>query len=882
MKSLLAILLFITSATFAQTEDSTKYVHYKFQYGSWMPRFWADTLLRAPYGDTAVFPKPQKPGAIMMHTDKVFYKWTGTAWATMEGSGGGGSADSSIFATLYRLDTAKANLRAEIAAGGSCTPAGSNTQIQYTNSGAFGAEAAFTYEPSINRLTSDTVLTRKIRIPSDSTTLDYEVVFNPTEANPLDSAVNFNMLYSSARVNPMSTRPNWVWSAGMNLDNKIVGDGNMRIGFESHYGQFGTYNWEFHVPEIQLPNGDIRRPASLLFPKSNSPYSQWIYEASTYLFRNSLATLDYGSLAEHRHQLMNYADSAGDNHGLFEFETTTRTGIKVGGFKMDSYYSGTTEKMDWTMYSKNWQIGTPGGLWINSSAAPADGGFGRNYIFNVNSGNSTPIMWVGKDWGGSYSQAFEVQNNGNTVFGPINEPDKGYKLQAVGNSAFQALADNDDTATVTYPVAITKTIPTLNVYPNAGFGVGLKLRGENNVNTIKDLGAIESKYTDTADGTEDADMIFRQVRAGALAEGLKIQSTGNVIFNSAYKFPSVSGTNGQTLVTDGSGNITWQTPSTGTTYTFTNGLTNSSGTVGWGGSFSGTRTLTGSTNSDKIVFTGAAASTDYFTRIAASGASGATDPKALQVDASAATNGIAIQAIGGTGSTGRGIMATGGEYGMNGLSLTGAGLVGNSYNNSNTEPGVRAIKTGASGTGGSVLNGFDIRRETIPTVANNIGVRQTFTLPQVAGYSSATEFISQFTNVTGATLRSRFTIRGVYDSVFNDILVIEGNGNTQITGGVYGKVTTITSNTTLTGNENVILVSATGGNVTVTLPSASSVFNSGNSTGVCITLKRTDGSVNTVSISGTIDGAGSYPLSAQYKYVTIVSNGTDWSVVGNN
>lgn len=39
--------------------------------------------------------------------------------------------------------------------GGGGTPAGANTQVQYNNAGAFGAEAAFTYNASTNTLTAD-------------------------------------------------------------------------------------------------------------------------------------------------------------------------------------------------------------------------------------------------------------------------------------------------------------------------------------------------------------------------------------------------------------------------------------------------------------------------------------------------------------------------------------------------------------------------------------------------------------------------------------------------------------------------------------------------------------------------------------------------------
>ena len=55
-------------------------------------------------------------GAIFYKTsDSTVYVYTGTQWVSVKGSGGGGSADSTVFATLYRLDTAKVAIRLSIA-----------------------------------------------------------------------------------------------------------------------------------------------------------------------------------------------------------------------------------------------------------------------------------------------------------------------------------------------------------------------------------------------------------------------------------------------------------------------------------------------------------------------------------------------------------------------------------------------------------------------------------------------------------------------------------------------------------------------------------------------------------------------------------------------
>jgi hypothetical protein len=90
------------------------------------------------------------------------------------------------------------------------------------------------------------------------------------------------------------------------------------------------------------------------------------------------------------------------------------------------------------------------------------------------------------------------------------------------------------------------------------------------------------------------------------------------------------------------------------------------------------------------------------------------------------------------------------------------------------------------------------------------------------------------------------------------------------------EVTSITTNTTLNNSHDIVKVNAAGGNITVTLPGASAYQ------GIAFTIKRTDNSKNACTVAGQIDGSASYNLTTQYKYVTVLSNGTAWDVIGNN
>ncbi len=90
-------------------------------------------------------------------------------------------------------------------------------------------------------------------------------------------------------------------------------------------------------------------------------------------------------------------------------------------------------------------------------------------------------------------------------------------------------------------------------------------------------------------------------------------------------------------------------------------------------------------------------------------------------------------------------------------------------------------------------------------------------------------------------------------------------------------VTSKTSNYTATTSDNVILCSASGGAFSITLYAAS-----GN-TGRVLRIKKTDASVNAVTIDGngseTIDGDTTLAIDVQYEAITIVCDGSNWMII---
>jgi NADPH-dependent ferric siderophore reductase len=104
-----------------------------------------------------------------------------------------------------------------------------------------------------------------------------------------------------------------------------------------------------------------------------------------------------------------------------------------------------------------------------------------------------------------------------------------------------------------------------------------------------------------------------------------------------------------------------------------------------------------------------------------------------------------------------------------------------------------------------------------------------------------------------------------------------GAWSQQTAAGAIQAIVSKTSAYTATVNDRTILVDATGGAVTVTLPAAA------DNSGRIYTVKKVDSSANAVTVDGnaseTIDGATTRVLSEQWEEVTFQCNGTSWFVL---
>lgn len=114
-----------------------------------------------------------------------------------------------------------------------------------------------------------------------------------------------------------------------------------------------------------------------------------------------------------------------------------------------------------------------------------------------------------------------------------------------------------------------------------------------------------------------------------------------------------------------------------------------------------------------------------------------------------------------------------------------------------------------------------------------------------------------------------------------------GDGFSTFSGSVRNINQTITATSYTAGiYDYTIRANATGAAITIILPSAASAnsYNSTLFTGIIYIIKKSDSSVNTVTIDAngaeTIDGATTKVISTQYSGYAIQSNGTSWDIIG--
>jgi|TARA_R100001530_G_C4321443_1_gene155971 hypothetical protein len=110
------------------------------------------------------------------------------------------------------------------------------------------------------------------------------------------------------------------------------------------------------------------------------------------------------------------------------------------------------------------------------------------------------------------------------------------------------------------------------------------------------------------------------------------------------------------------------------------------------------------------------------------------------------------------------------------------------------------------------------------------------------------------------------------------------NTTLDIDGGISLPIVTKTANYTATINDHTIICGSDGGGFTITLPSASSAYNSTDGNGLILNIKNNGSMLNDITLDGagaeTIDGLSTQTIN-DGTCLTIQSNGTTWYIIGN-
>jgi hypothetical protein len=246
-----------------------------------------------------------------------------------------------------------------------------------------------------------------------------------------------------------------------------------------------------------------------------------------------------------------------------------------------------------------------------------------------------------------------------------------------------------------------------------------------------------------------------------------------------------------------------------------------------------------------------------FSALATTGAEGfrLTTGNALCIGATAASGSELLRINGGVKADG--------QVSIGGIPTNGwLTLLGNRTFSSGT--GAQSYFSPATYTDGSTVGSG-----TLSTfIANYIG---TPTLTATNTGITTTKAYNFYVDVPTAQ-GTHETITDSYSAGFNGPITVAGN--------IVHAVQGVSGNTTLNKTGDLVTVTAAGGNVTPTLPDATLY------PGLIYTLVRTDASANTCTVGTTsgqnINGSTTFSLTAQYKSVTVWSNGTQWYIKAQN
>jgi len=213
------------------------------------------------------------------------------------------------------------------------------------------------------------------------------------------------------------------------------------------------------------------------------------------------------------------------------------------------------------------------------------------------------------------------------------------------------------------------------------------------------------------------------------------------------------------------------------------------------------------------------------------------------------------------------------------------------YNGNGTLSGNRTVTGGSNSLTFNGISNFKVNANvlaidkstaTAPYSFGVIGASNQLWVgytPTAAVYSKGAAMIIDTNNnvsLGDAIIPTTAPLYSAGGSVYADALQLEAS--------IFQKVQSVTSDITATLYQYYFRIDATSGNITITLPAASTAF--GNSIGIKYVFKRIDNSANTVTIqragtpgTDTIDGAASFVLNTQYEVKRLqCSSASTWDI----
>lgn len=425
-----------------------------------------------------------------------------------------------------------------------------------------------------------------------------------------------------------------------------------------------------------------------------------------------------------------------------------------------------------------------------------------------------------------------------------------------------------------------------------GFGQKIIMSLENSSGGVFTSNEIITKWTDATSGTHVSQFEITGQNAGTLSTLFTLKGAGQLQLNK-YGVNTFTGTAAYYLAVDASGNVieTAAPSGGGTTYTFSNGLTNTSGAVTLGGNLTQDTTIN-TTTSYSLKVNGTNTST----------------LGAFQVTATTSTGVYSQNNGGGHAVYGNNF---GSGYGVYGQSQTGAGV----YAEGKTTTPLKALLTIPTSTN-TVMTILDLSRSCSGGIGGDgIGASIDISNRTSAQGQISNRLISKWTTATEASRTSQFEITGVNSAVTATLFTLKGSGQLQLnkygvntfsgtavyylgvdasgnivetsgSGGgsstpSYSMVEMNDADYTVASGVTHVYVSKLTANRTLTLPSASSntnrkiiVKHGGGNVGGTWVVNYNVSVVENFSTSGSTLGAN--------KFHDLISNGTDWVIVANN